>query len=126
MIAIDSLKKEESADNKGIKTEDIKGADEETITVVHEIFNLIKNFDDHSDLQERRRDRYRELQVDLCYAVFDLYQCADREDIPEKQSGKQTCGWQQKTSRRHLILYNMKKSAIHLIPEKLYTDQPPY
>ena len=41
MIAMDSLTKGESADSKGINAEDIKGADEETITVLHEIFNLI-------------------------------------------------------------------------------------
>ena len=41
MIAIDSLKKGKSADSTGSKAEDIKGADEETITMIHEIFNLI-------------------------------------------------------------------------------------
>ena len=30
MVAIDRLKKEKSADSKGIKAEDINGADEET------------------------------------------------------------------------------------------------
>ena len=41
MIAIDSLKKGRSADSKGIKAEDVKGADEETRTMIHEIFDLI-------------------------------------------------------------------------------------
>ena len=41
MIAIDSLNKGKSADSKGIKAEDIKGADEETTAMIHEIFNLI-------------------------------------------------------------------------------------
>ena len=41
MIAIDSLKKGKSADSRGIKAADIKGADEETITMIQEIFNLI-------------------------------------------------------------------------------------
>ena len=36
-----SLKKEKSADSKGIKAEDLKGADEETTKMIHEIFNLI-------------------------------------------------------------------------------------
>ena len=41
MIAIDSLTKGTSADSNGIKAEHIQGADEETITMIHEIFNLI-------------------------------------------------------------------------------------
>ena len=41
IIAIDSLKKGKSADSKGIKADDIKGADEETTTMIHEILNLI-------------------------------------------------------------------------------------
>ena len=41
MIAINSLKKEKSADSKGVKAEDIKGADEEATNMTHEIFNLI-------------------------------------------------------------------------------------
>ena len=36
-----SLKKEKSADSKGIKAEDIKGAEEETTKMIHEIFKLI-------------------------------------------------------------------------------------
>ena len=40
-VANDSLKKGKSADSKGIKAEDLKGADEETTKMIHEIFNLI-------------------------------------------------------------------------------------
>ena len=52
MIAIDSLKKAKSADSKGIKAEDIKGADEESTIMIR-------------DLQEGRRDKTRELQTGL-------------------------------------------------------------
>ena len=40
-IVIDSLKNGKSADSKGIKAKDLKGADEETTKMRHEIFNLI-------------------------------------------------------------------------------------
>ena len=40
MIAI-TVSRNNSADSKGIKAYDIKGADEETTTMIHEIFNLI-------------------------------------------------------------------------------------
>ena len=70
MIAIDGLKRK-LADSKGIKADDINGVDEETKTMRHEIFNLImkqnsmapnsrKTSYNHSDLQERRRDKSRE------------------------------------------------------------------
>ena len=42
-IAIDGLKKGKSADSKGIKAENLKGDDEETTKMMHEIFNLIIN-----------------------------------------------------------------------------------
>ena len=38
-IAIDSLKKGKSAESKGIKAEDLKGADEETSKMIHEVFS---------------------------------------------------------------------------------------
>ena len=41
IFAIDSLKTGKSADNKGIKAEDLKGADEETTKMIHEVFNFI-------------------------------------------------------------------------------------
>ena len=41
IIAIDSLQKGTSADSKEIKAEDRKGADEETVKMIHEVFNLI-------------------------------------------------------------------------------------
>ena len=40
-IAIHRLKKGKSADSEGIKAEGIKGADEETITMIHQIYKLI-------------------------------------------------------------------------------------
>ena len=45
IISIDSLQKGKSADSKGIKAEDLKGADEETTKLIHEVFNLIINQD---------------------------------------------------------------------------------
>ena len=40
-ISIDSLQKGKSADSKGIKAEEKKGADEEATIMIHEIFNLM-------------------------------------------------------------------------------------
>ena len=64
-MGIDSLKKGKSADSKGIKAKDLKGADEETANMIHGIFNLINQAKLHdpqfmetscglSDLQEGR------------------------------------------------------------------------
>ena len=62
---------------QGIKAEVIKGVDEDTITIVHDIFlqldhqtkfhgfQLIGKSIDHSRLQDRWRDKSRELHVDL-------------------------------------------------------------
>ena len=46
MIAIDRLNHGKSADSKGIKAEDVKGADEEMI-MIHEIFNLMIKENSH-------------------------------------------------------------------------------
>ena len=69
-------RKGKSADSKGIKAEDLKGANEETTKMIHEIFKLVikqnsmtasslEKRSGHSDLQERRPDKTRKLQVEL-------------------------------------------------------------
>ena len=76
IIAIDSLKKVKSADSKGIKAEDVNGAEEETTKVIHEMFNLIikqdsidsqfmDKCDHHGDLQKMRPDETIKLSPNL-------------------------------------------------------------
>ena len=123
MIAIGSLKKGESADSKGIKAEDIEGADEETITMIHEIFNLIIKQNTMAPSSWRKvmitviykngdatnTENYRPIcGVSRLCAELDRYQCPDMAGFRKSSDDGSSCAVQthlpekQRVENRHV------------------------
>ena len=76
-MVIDGVKKRESADNKGITAEDLEGADEETTTMIHEVFNLIIKQDSMT------HSSWKKVMITVIYKKGDPENCGPFRPHPQ-------------------------------------------